>query len=92
MSVVYSLKTRLEAARSVLAAKGLDAQEKALNHWGVFFDSFLPSCPAAECRVEYIEKMFSTLREEVVVWYLFHLEERIDEVETPDFGRLGPHR
>ncbi len=92
MSVVYSTKTRVRAARAVLGAKDWAAQKAALNHWGVFNPSYVLPIMADECEAAYVDRVFGVLREEVMCWYLSHLEARIETLETGDGGRLGDHR
>lgn len=92
MSATYSTKTRLKAARAVLDAKTHEEQKSALNHWGVFNPSPLTGWMAGEGEVEYVERLFAHLRLEAVIWYLSHLESRIEELETPNGGKLRDHR
>lgn len=91
MSVVYSTKLRVKAARAVLDARDFDDQKQALNHWGVFHSSTLPAPFDDSDEVEYVDRMFDHLKWEVTSWYLTYLEARIEALEGSD-SRLPDHR
>ncbi len=86
MSITYSTKTKVSAARAVMDAQTYETQKKALDHWGVFNEGYLLGwIPSLESEVEYVERLFADLRAQVTVWYLFHLESRIEDLERgPD--------
>lgn len=92
MSVTYSTKTRLKAAREVMEAKDHETQKKVLNHWGVFKPAPLTDWLAHEGEVEYVERLFAALYMEVISWYVSHLETRIEDLESPGGGPMGDHR
>lgn len=92
MSVTYSTKTRLRAARAVMEAKTHETQKKALDHWGVFNPAPQTAWLAHEGEPEYVERLFAALYMEVISWYMTHLESRIEDLETPNGGRMGDHR
>ncbi len=83
MSVTYSTKTRLSAARAVMEAKTHEAQKEALRHSGVFNVASTTGWLAHEGEAEYVERLFAALYMEVISWYLLYLEERIEALESP---------
>lgn len=88
----HSTQSRVPAARAILAAKTYEDQKLALTHWGLFMSAQIPSWKTIQDEASYVFEAFGVLREEVVVWYLGHLESRIEELENPNGGRLGDHR
>ena len=92
MITIYSLKTRLAAARAILDAKTYDAQKDALKHWTVFMEVSMPLIRGNEDILFHVEHLYEALRCEAITWYLSYLEARIESLEAPNGGRLGHDR
>ena len=86
--------TKLEAAKAILGATGYYDMRGALSLWDQFMRSPIPPVSAFEHEVAQVNECYTILRSHVFEWYAMHLitalEARIDALENPYTGRLGP--